>query len=162
MLHYMPRLLLLYATNSGNTTFVAETIGAAFTEHHLSMPIRNVGYAKPEEVLGRDLLLLGSPTWDNHVRGRYKEGQLQDQMAEYLNQIKSFKLHDMPMAVFGLGDSQFKYFCGATVLLQKFVTEVGGRLINQPLYIDGQPQQQTNFINSWARETIAAWRQPRA
>jgi flavodoxin len=104
--------------------------------------------------MGRDLLILGASTWDNDIRGHNKEGQLQDQMADFLTQIKHINLAGRPMAVFGLGDSSYQYFCAAAVQLQKFVTEAGGKLVGEPLYIDGKPDNQQQLISDWSSEII--------
>lgn len=150
----MPRLLLIYATNTGNTQTAAEMISRAFAEHKLALPTQNVAVTRPEEAMGRDLLILGAPTWDNDVRGRNKEGQIQDQMADFLIQLKSVNLTGRPIAVFGLGDSGYQYFCASAVQLQKFVTESGAQLVGEPLYIDGRPENQEKLISDWATEII--------
>lgn len=157
MLKYMPQALLLYATNSGNTEFAAQTIANALASNHIQIDILNVAEAKPEDVIGYNLLILGSPTWDNVINGRYKQGQLQDQMAAFLHTISQVDLAKQPMAVFGLGDSNYQYFCGSAILLQKFVSKAGAHLISDPLYIDGYPQFQAGLLVDWAAQVGRSW-----
>lgn len=154
----MSRSLLLYGSNTGNTQYVAEVIEQTFQSHGASLTINNVIQAKPEDVLGRDILILGASTWESMASGKTKPGQLQDQMAAFLSKIKPLKLSKTSIAVFGLGDSRYQYFCGAAVLLKKFVSEMGAPLLTDPLYVDGNPQYQLDSIVDWSNEVIQAHR----
>lgn len=152
----MPRHLLLYGSNSGNTAFAAQVIAEQLERDGLTVNCQNVAYARPEDVLGNQLLILGASTWNAEIGGRVKEGQLQDQMADFLEAIKNLKLSQTKIAVFGLGDSNYTYFCGAAVLLYKFAQQVGAPIINEPLYLDGLPQRQVPTLQEWASSLAAA------
>jgi flavodoxin len=153
----MARILLLYGSNSGNTEYAANYLAESLAGHDLSVQVRNVAEVEPAEVWQADLLIIGSPTWNTMVNGRYKEGQLQDQMATFLSKLNPAKLAKMPVAIFGLGDSQYQYFCGAAVLLQKFVARTGAHLVTDPLYLDGYPQFQPEPIAEWAAQLAQSW-----
>lgn len=150
----MPRHLLLYGSNSGNTAFAAEDIAEYLNQQKLHVSCLNVAHARPEDMLGCQLLILGASTWPAVVNGRAKDGQLQDQMASFLTQISHLKLAKTKMAVFGLGDSSYTYFCGAAVLLQKFVQQVGAESIVESLYIDGLPQKQRPLLREWSEQIV--------
>jgi sulfite reductase alpha subunit-like flavoprotein len=65
------------------------------------------------------------------------------------------------MAIFGLGDSRYQHFCGAAVVLQKFVAAAGASLVAEPLYLDGYPQRQVAVLQDWATHVRQCWRERR-
>lgn len=146
--------MLVYATNSGNTEYAAHLIEQVFRHHQLDLNVINVGYASAEEAIQADLLILGSCTWEKRVDGQRLEGQLQDQMELFVAQLEKHNLKQHKIAVFGLGDSDYKYFCGAAILLNQFLESVGADKIGSTLYIDSWPQPQKEKIQAWAKEVI--------
>ena len=56
------KALVVYDSKFGNTEKVAQAIGAALTSKG-EVAVLNVADARPEQLAGVDLLLVGSPTW---------------------------------------------------------------------------------------------------
>ena len=154
----MPHALILYATNSGNTEFTAEAIGQTFTTHHFPHVIQNVADTQPSDVTQYDLIILGCCTWEKINAKERIEGQLQDQMEEFLTRLKTHSLKNKPMAVFGLGDSDYQFFCGAAIILNKFVESADAFKVGTTLYIDSWPQPQVAKINAWTTSVIEIFR----
>lgn len=155
----MPKLVLVYATNSGNTEYVAQVIEQVFARHQLDLEVVNVGYAAIDDAVKADLLILGSCTWEKRVNGERLEGQLQDQMEHFVEQLGKHSLKHHKVAVFGLGDSDYKYFCGAAILLNQFVESAGVNKMGSTMYVDSWPQPQQDKIEAWATEIIHAYQQ---
>jgi flavodoxin I len=154
----MPRILVLYGTNTGNTAYAATQIAECLRQSHQAVDCQNVAYLDPATVPEHDLLIIGSSTWDTLVSGRPKEGQIQDQMEAFLRKSKLLQ-RGKPVAIFALGDSRFRYFCGAAVALQKHIKQAEARLIAEPLLIDSYPQFQTPLLHTWARQASQQWQE---
>jgi len=56
------KALVVYDSKFGNTEKVAQAIGAALAPQ-MGAAVVNVADARPEQLVGVDLLLVGSPTW---------------------------------------------------------------------------------------------------
>jgi flavodoxin len=71
--------------------------------------------------------------------------------APLYDQLRQAQIRDRKLAVFGCGDANYPYFCGAVELLQEKIGDLGGRLIHTPLCIDGDPLQASAEILAWSK-----------
>ncbi|OGL89005.1 hypothetical protein A3I42_04735 [Candidatus Uhrbacteria bacterium RIFCSPLOWO2_02_FULL_49_11] len=150
------RILLLYATNSGNTYYVAERIARALREDGVALDMVSAGDVAPELFAESDAVILGSCTWNRHTAtAKFEEGQLQDQMQKLVNALKGRKFNNKKFAVFGLGDANYMRFCAAADHLERFVKETKGNLFLPSLRIDSFPQTQDAAIDAWAHQLAA-------
>ena len=152
----MPRILIAYASNTGNTTFAAECIADTLGKANQTVACHNVAYLNPKTLPQHDLAIIGVPTWNSMVNGKPKEGQIHDQMEKFLLTSKLLR-KGAPVAVFALGDSRYRYFCGAALLVHKFIKQANAQLISDPLLIDGFPQFQTELLQQWAGQVNRHW-----
>lgn len=147
------KVLLLYATNSGNTYYTAQRIAEVLKEQKVDVDVRSVGDVTPDILNQFDTVILGSCTWNRHTAtAKYEEGQLQDQMQGFVDALSTGrkKFPNKKFAVFGLGDSDYMKFCAAADHLEQFVKDVGGKKIGETLRIDSFPQGQEDKIDAWA------------
>lgn len=104
---------IFYGSSSGNTKAVAEKIAKALgIDGH---DVRDVAGAKPEDLAGYEVLLLGSSTWGL--------GDLQDDFADFIRPLSTVDLSGKQVAVFGCGDSSSysDTFCNALGTIYKAV-----------------------------------------
>ncbi len=136
----MSKVLIIYGSTTGNTEMVAEQIADHLEEH---APVtQDVADTKPEDLLGYDLLVMGSSTWD--------DGLLQTDFREFADELK-VDLSGKKIAVFGLGDSSYPAFCEAANLLEEMVESTGAELLLDSLKLDGFPDDEEN------EEKIKTW-----
>jgi len=90
----MHKIGIFYGSSTGNTQHVAKLVGAAWEGEEVD--VLNVRKAKPEELSGYDLIILGTSTWD--------DGQLQDHWARFIRKLDEVDLAGHKVAIFGLGD----------------------------------------------------------
>jgi flavodoxin short chain len=147
----MANALIVYGTTTGNTEMVAEQISYTLQEKGIEVTKKNVVDATIEE-LGNsyDITLLGSSTWGDD------EIEFQEDFADYFEELDKAKLKDKKVAIFGCGDSSYEHFCGAVDLLEVKVEDLGAKMIGEPLRIDGDPEDSSGEITSWAEEIAAA------
>lgn len=148
-------ILLVFATNSGTTMTAAQTINDKLAGKGHTMTMKEVRDVKPEDFDAPQAIVLGSPSWD--FEGH--EGMPHEDYLPLMEQLKTKVLENKPMAVFGLGDSSYKHFCGAVDHLEELVKTMKAKLVVPSLRIDKFYSDQTgnmDKINAWADSLIAA------
>ena len=146
----MTKALIVYGSTTGNTESVAQLVGDVLAEQGIEVTLRNVTRAKVSELgNGYDLTLLGASTWGDD------EIEFQEDFAPFYEEMDGAQLQDRKVALFGCGDSSYEHFCGAVDLLEEKVEELGAVIVNEPLRIDGDPQDARPAIIDWAKEVAA-------
>lgn len=148
-------ILIVYATNSGTTMTAAQTISDKLTGKGHQVTMKEARDATPEDFNTPQAILLGSPSWD--FEG--KEGMPHEDWIPLMEKLKTVTQENKPFAVFGLGDSSYKHFCGAVEHLDELVKTMKGKLALPSLKVDKFYSDQTGNmekINKWADDLIAA------
>ena len=148
-------VLIVYATNSGTTMTAAQTINDKLVAKGHAVTLKEVRDTVPEDFNAPQAILLGSPSWD--FEG--KEGMPHEDWLPLMEKLKTTTQENKPFAVFGLGDSSYKHFCGAVDHMEELVTAMKGKLVIPSLRIDKFYSDQTgnmDKINAWADSVIAA------
>lgn len=144
-------ILIAYATNSGNTYYVAERIAASLAKRGHAAVAISVGDINPATLSGYEVVVLGSCTWEKRKSaGEREEGSLQAQMEAFIAKVNGSDLAGRKCAVFGLGDSEYTYYCRAVDFLEEFVKNAGGTLVVESLRVDSYPQAHDAEIDAWA------------
>lgn len=142
-------ILLVFATNSGGTEMAAQLITQQLTNHTVTM--KRAVEATLEDVQQAECVILGSPSWD--YAG--KEGQPHDDFHAFQGKLASAQFDGKKFAVFGLGDTSYKHFCGAVDELETWISGWKGTLVVPSLRIDKffyQQAEATEAINSWCQK----------
>jgi NAD(P)H dehydrogenase (quinone) len=69
----MAKAIVIYYSRSGNTKKMAEIIAKAMNESDLPTECKSVDKVRPEDLLGFDAIVVGSPTYYGHMAGPIKE-----------------------------------------------------------------------------------------
>lgn len=143
----MATALIVYGSTTGNTEAVAEQIGKILHDTGMGVTVKNVTDTRVEELgAGYDLTVLGSSTWgDGDI-------EFQEDFAPFFDELDSASLKGKKVAVFGCGDSSYEHFCGAVDMLEEKMHNLGANLLNEPLRIDGYPEDAAPDIIAWSRE----------
>ncbi|ASP38319.1 flavodoxin FldA [Bacterioplanes sanyensis] len=117
----MPRIGLIYGTDTGNTEEVAFKLQERI--EWAAVDVFDVANCSPEHMQNYDLLILGIPTWDF--------GGLQADWEEFWPLLEDMSFAGKTVALFGLGD-QFgygHYFLDALGMLHDAVRDRGANII---------------------------------
>lgn len=131
----------------------AQAISDKLTQSGHQVTMKTALDIKPEDATSAQLLLLGSPSWDYEGQ----EGMPHEDYVQLMEKLKSLGLENKPFAIFGLGDSSYRHFCGAVDHLEEFVNSLKGKLVVPSLRIDNFFADQLKHmesINTWA-ESLA-------
>lgn len=89
------RILIVYATTSGNTEYVAQIISSTLKAH--AVDLKNVREVSINDFDSYDLLIFGTPTWG--------EGNMHKDWIDFAKKLPENALRGKKVALFGLGDS---------------------------------------------------------
>jgi len=148
-------VLIVYATNSGTTMTTAQTINDKLAAKGQTVTMKEARDATPEDFTAPQAVIMGSPSWD--FEGH--EGMPHEDWLPLLEKLKTVILENKSFAVFGLGDTSYKHFCGAVDHMEETVKTMKGKLVVPSLRIDKFYSDQTgnmDKINAWADSVIAA------
>lgn len=145
------KILIAYATLSGNTQTVAESIGKHLAESPHEATVVSQEDIETSLFAAHDLVILGASTWGEGEGNPTAESFLQ-KMKDHAEPFLNTKF-----AVFGLGDSSYPNFCGVVAEFEEAIKAKQGNLISESLKIDGYPDD-TAFANAnaWADKVIAS------
>lgn len=116
----MKKIGIFYGSTTGNTEVVAnriaENLGVAAADIH------DVSSAFPSETGDYDVLIFGASTWG--------DGDLQDDMHDFLDGVKVLDLTGKEIALFGCGDeSMSDTFCNGVGEMYKNLSLTGAGFI---------------------------------
>ncbi|WP_419175769.1 flavodoxin [Desulfosediminicola sp.] len=147
----MARALVVYGSTTGNTEMVAGKISEVLGEKGVEVTVKNVVDTKVAELgNGYDLTVLGASTWG------MEEIEFQEDFEPFFEEMKSAELSTKKVALFGCGDSSYEYFCGAVDALESLMEKLEAKVVNEPLRIDGDPEDVHSEIEEWAEEVASA------
>lgn len=98
-----------------------------------------------------DLIILASPSWD--YQG--KQGMPHEDYLDFTQKMAGTDLAGKPVAIMGLGDTTYQYYCGAVTHLEKLVADLNGKLVVPSLKLDQYYMNEaacTQAITDWAAQ----------
>ena len=148
----MSTALIIYGSTTGNTETVAKAVAEIMEQNDVETTVKNVTDATIAELgNGYDVTLLGTSTWGDD------EIEFQEDFEPFYEQLDgATHLKDKKVALFGCGDSSYEYFCGAVDQLEEMMEKLGAKVVNEPLRIDGDPDDVTDETEDWAVEVAKA------
>src|SRR5690625_1428802 len=132
----MGRILVAYASTTGNTELMAEAI----TDHLLYLGheavIKSFDFEPVyvDDVSEYDAIVVGTHTWD--------DGALPYEIEDFYDDLDDVDISGKIFAVFGSADSFYDSYGGAIDLVGDRVKELGATLLPWRLKVDLEPDQQ--------------------
>jgi flavodoxin len=142
---FMKKVLIIFGSTSGNTELVAWQIAESLEEKQAKVKLIRAELAAAEDLDQEfDLIILAAST--------YGHGILQDHMLMFTQKIAKHDFKQRNMAVVGLGDSKYdaEYHIEAAPILEEFIKESNGNLIQDSLRISKSPIGQMDKVTQWA------------
>jgi len=128
----MQKILIIYASMTGNTEVMAEIIEQSLKEEGLHVTVKEALRTKPKEMLKYDGVLLGAYT--------YEGGEIGDEFMLFYEDMEQVDLTSKIMAVFGSGDTFYKdTFCVAVDTVTEKLSELGANVVLDGLKVDLVP-----------------------
>lgn len=139
----MAKIVLVFASMTGNTEEIAKLIGKGVEETGVELTMCELPAADPKELVNYDGIILGSYT--------YGDGELADEFLDYYDEMNGLDLEGKMAAVFGSGDMAYDQFCAAVDILSEKLTELGAIITQEGLKVELNPDDEELCI-SFGRE----------
>jgi len=149
----MPSIHIIYASTSGHTEYVVDTLIGFLKERSPEIEVerQRVELAKPEDLLRGDLVILGSGTWN--FGG--VEGQLNEYMHRYLfERSQGIDLTGKQIAFISLGDDRYYYTTRCTEKFMWFLKSTHAKMALIPLIVVNEPYGQEERVMRWGEKLI--------
>ncbi len=131
----MPGITLISASQTGNARRVAEALRDDLIAAKLNVTLINAGDYKFKQIANEKLLIVVAST-----QGEGEPAEEAVALHKFLFSKKAPKLDNTAFAVFGLGDTSYKFFCQAGKDFDAKLAELGGeRLLDR---VDGDVEYQ--------------------
>ncbi len=145
-------LTIIYATSTGHTEFVVNTVGALLGNvKDLRITKQRAETTTPEDLTKGDMLLLACGSWNTGG----PEGQMNPWMHDLLRgRAASVDLKNVRAAAIGLGDDRYHFTARAADLLSEYLQSRSAALLLPTLKIINDPYDQTAKIDAWTHEFI--------
>lgn len=141
----MSKSLIVYGSTTGNTETAAEYVAEGMESKEFDVDLKNVTDIEIKDLSdGYDIVLFGCSTWGE------EEIELQDDFIPIFESLEEAGLKDKKVSVFGCGDSDYTFFCGAVDAIEEKLERIGANVVGDCLKIDGDPQRAA--ITEWGKE----------
>ena len=143
----MSKALIIFGSTTGNTENMSDMIKETLDENGMETEIQNVTDASVSDLTGEyDLILLGCPPYGDD------EVELQEDFEEFYDNLDGLDLGGRKFAVFAPGDSSYEHFCGTVDFLEEKIKSLGGKIIEDGLKVDGDPDDAADEIKEWSAD----------
>lgn len=150
----MAKIILIYASMSGNTEEMADAIAAGVREAGEDLTVMEVTDADAADLAGYDGILLGAYTWG--------DGELPYEFLDFYDDMEGLDLSGAKAAVFGSCDSCYAQVGKAVDILIERLRALGSEIVQDGLKVELTPSDADkelcrafgrNFVNSVIHRT---------
>lgn len=127
----MGKILIVYASMSGNTEEIANAIADGIREAGAEFDMKQVLDINASELEQYEGVLLGSYTWG--------DGELADEFLDFYEDMDQVDLSGKKAAAFGSGDHSYEHFCAAVDILEEKLKQLGAEVVGEGIKIELAP-----------------------
>ncbi|MEC1607747.1 flavodoxin [Bacillus halotolerans] len=142
----MGKILLVYATMSGNTEAMADLIEKGLQEAEAEVDRFEAMDIDDAELFNDyEHIILGTYTWG--------DGDLPDEFLDLAEEMEALDFTGKTCAVFGSGDTAYEYFCGAVDTLEEKIKERGGEIVLPSVKVEMNPEgEEEEVLKKFGRQ----------
>lgn len=147
----MANVLIVYGSTTGNTEWVANEVKDVVKGAGHEVEVLNVSKATADGLCqGRDMVVFGCSTWGQD------ELELQEDFIPLFDKFDQIGAGGVKTAVFGCGDEDYTYYCGAVDAIAEKLEALGSKVLGGKLKINGDPSDALSEIKNWSNTVAAA------
>ncbi|ULO09405.1 flavodoxin [Paenibacillus sp. 19GGS1-52] len=145
----MAKVLVAYASLTGNTEEIAELIAEGIRQAGGEAVLKSVTDCNADEIKSYESVLLGAYTWG--------DGELPDEFLDFYEEMDELDLSTHKAAAFGSGDTGYEIYCGAVNLIEEKLKERGATILQESLKIEyGPSAPEKETCRQFGRQFIEA------
>ncbi|OPA73243.1 flavodoxin [Paenibacillus selenitireducens] len=129
----MNKLIMIFASMSGNTEEMALAVEKGLREGNADVTVKEVFDANASELLEYDGIVLGAYTWG--------DGELPDEFLDFYEEMDELDLSGKKAVVFGSCDSGYPAYGAAVDLLIDKLKERGASVVADGLKVELSPSE---------------------
>lgn len=130
----MAKILIAYASMSGNTEDIADIIHKTLTSLQHEVTLEEIDLIDASDMQSYDAILLGAYTWG--------AGELPYETEDFYEEIPDIDLTNKKVGAFGSGDTDYPLFCEAVPIFEKAMVKSGAELAVEGLKVEFSPQSE--------------------
>lgn len=129
----MGKVLLLFASTTGNTELMADAIADQLLSHQHEVKIKSFDFDRidVDEILDYDAVLVGTHTWD--------DGDLPYEVEDFYDDLGDVDITGKIFAVFGSADSYYDSYGAAVDLIADHAKNLGAEVLPNRLKVELEP-----------------------
>lgn len=139
------KIIIIYASTSGNVEVVCEKIGEILMQKGIEVELNRVEQTSVEKLNETNLFIFATSTWEH--------GEINPFFNKFLKEMKSMDLKEKKAYFVGLGDRRYEpvLFAEGVEILKRLFLKQGGQIIGETLTIDGEPYSKLDTtVVEWA------------
>lgn len=129
----MPKVLVVYASMTGNTEEMAEAIVEGAKEAGAEVVSKEAFDASAAELNEYEGIIIGAYTWG--------DGELPDEFIDFYEAMDSLDLSGKKAAVFGSGDTSYPIYCAAVDIIEAKLKELGAEISAECIKFEYNPSE---------------------
>ncbi|WP_208558940.1 flavodoxin [Marinilactibacillus kalidii] len=131
----MPKVMIVYASLTGNTEECAEIIEAAFEELGAEVELVESFSADPEDFKDVDITIVGTYTYGT-------DANLPDEIVDFYEELEEVDLTGKIYGAFGSGDTFYDKFCQSVDDFDEQFKKTGAIKGAESVKVDLEPEEQ--------------------
>lgn len=142
----MSKILIVYGSTTWNTQTVAEEIESCLSAEGHEVTIDSWSNVVPKNLFNFNFTFIWSSTW--------WDGDLQDDMVEFVDELANQKMTWVKCAVFACWMSSFPHFCWAGHKIRNALIESQATVVWEMFTIDWEIGDELENAKKWALEIL--------
>src|SRR5690554_1839517 len=147
----MPKALIIYASLTGNTEVIANSLSAYFDQLNVQNRVMECTQINPDAFLLYDICVVATYTWG-------REGELPDEINGFYDDLEKLDLSNKVYGTLGSGEELYGYFCKSAddfdAQFQKTKAIKGAEVVKIELSPNEEDEQN---IKQFAQSLLAKW-----
>ena len=130
----MPKVMIVYASLTGNTEECAEILESAFEELGAEVELVESFSADPEDFLDMDIVIVGTYTYGT-------DADLPDEIVDFYEELEEVDLTGKIYGTFGSGDTFYEKYCKSVDDFSDQFEKTGAIKGAESVKVDLDPEQ---------------------
>ena len=119
----MSKVLVVYASMTGNTEEMAEAIAEGVREREWRSFQKNPSMQAQRSLIDYDGIIIGAYTWG--------DGELPDEFIDFYDEMAGLNLSGKKAGAFGSGDTSYPIYCAAVDMIESKLKELGAAIFGE-------------------------------